>query len=311
MSLRIDAKPFLDRQLHEEGPLLFWKNGPDETRDGMVWVISACENPLCSCRDAAIEIYNADDRLVCVEFDKDVVQQQSRPVEGRPPYPSRRSRIFVDVDSGHVDAPKKPEYDDALAQWAKKQLDAPVLALLQRRFAEAKKRGSEGLVLDFGPGQWKPGDMLPYAAVYPSAQRALAFGGQKFFADDEHCVEPGCDCGTVHVEFHVNDAPARRALPIGAVWIELDGAKPPELDPEASEQLGLLQSLYDEYLRSDPDLKELANRQLRMRALAPEIHRRAKARPPVRRVAPKARPNGPCPCGSGRKYKKCCLNNAP
>jgi len=29
-------------------------------------------------------------------------------------------------------------------------------------------------------------------------------------------------------------------------------------------------------------------------------------RQPVRRVAAKISPNDPCPCGSGRKYKKCC-----
>jgi hypothetical protein len=29
-------------------------------------------------------------------------------------------------------------------------------------------------------------------------------------------------------------------------------------------------------------------------------------REPVRRAAPKLSPNDPCPCGSGRKYKKCC-----
>ncbi len=29
-------------------------------------------------------------------------------------------------------------------------------------------------------------------------------------------------------------------------------------------------------------------------------------RVPVRRAAPKISPNDPCPCGSGRKYKKCC-----
>ena len=29
-------------------------------------------------------------------------------------------------------------------------------------------------------------------------------------------------------------------------------------------------------------------------------------RAPVRRVAPKVSPNDQCPCGSGRKYKKCC-----
>ncbi|MCD8349533.1 MAG: SEC-C domain-containing protein [Planctomycetaceae bacterium] len=28
-------------------------------------------------------------------------------------------------------------------------------------------------------------------------------------------------------------------------------------------------------------------------------------RAPIRNVGPKVRPNDPCPCGSGKKYKKC------
>jgi len=28
---------------------------------------------------------------------------------------------------------------------------------------------------------------------------------------------------------------------------------------------------------------------------------------PVRNAAKKVGPNDPCPCGSGRKYKKCCM----
>ena len=30
---------------------------------------------------------------------------------------------------------------------------------------------------------------------------------------------------------------------------------------------------------------------------------------PIRRTSPKIRPNDPCPCGSGKKYKKCCGKN--
>ncbi len=32
------------------------------------------------------------------------------------------------------------------------------------------------------------------------------------------------------------------------------------------------------------------------------------AGPPVRRESPKVGRNDPCPCGSGKKYKRCCLN---
>ncbi len=36
-----------------------------------------------------------------------------------------------------------------------------------------------------------------------------------------------------------------------------------------------------------------------------------KLTPPVRRAAAKVGRNEPCPCGSGRKYKKCCALSNP
>ncbi len=41
------------------------------------------------------------------------------------------------------------------------------------------------------------------------------------------------------------------------------------------------------------------------------LERRAETEPvakPVRRGEPRVGRNDPCPCGSGRKYKKCCLH---
>ena len=40
-------------------------------------------------------------------------------------------------------------------------------------------------------------------------------------------------------------------------------------------------------------------------APAPEVEPAGKPRP-VRREAPKVGRNDPCPCGSGKKYKRCC-----
>jgi uncharacterized protein len=46
-----------------------------------------------------------------------------------------------------------------------------------------------------------------------------------------------------------------------------------------------------------------------------EPHRRAlasiPARVPMRREEPKIGRNEPCPCGSGRKYKHCCMASSP
>lgn len=310
MSARVDAKPFLERQLHEDGPLLFWRPGPDETRDGMLWVVVTCTNPLCSCRDARIEIYNTDDRLLCVQVNDDKITRRVRNIDGRAPPIPQHAKIFVDVDTGHVEEDGRREHDAVLVKWAREQLDAPILALLQRRFDEAKKRGSSDLVLDFDPRDWAPGDLLAYSLVHPNAPMELSFGGQRFLVDDQHCVRPGCDCEALVVGFCAVDEASMHGTLVGSAWISLDGSKPVKIDPATPAQRALTQSLHEELCRVDPRHKQLADRRLRMRALAPELHRRVKQPPPpaTRAEPKKARPNGPCPCGSGRKYKKCCLN---
>ncbi len=40
-----------------------------------------------------------------------------------------------------------------------------------------------------------------------------------------------------------------------------------------------------------------------------ELYKEQKASTTVRRQTPKVYPNDPCPCGSGKKYKKCCGRN--
>lgn len=41
-----------------------------------------------------------------------------------------------------------------------------------------------------------------------------------------------------------------------------------------------------------------------------ELYRKCKDEQIIKRDAPKVYPNDPCPCGSGKKYKKCCGKNA-
>ncbi|MGA2149181.1 MAG: SEC-C metal-binding domain-containing protein [Bryobacteraceae bacterium] len=38
------------------------------------------------------------------------------------------------------------------------------------------------------------------------------------------------------------------------------------------------------------------------------MHNDAQKQKPYRRPEPKIGRNEPCPCGSGQKYKRCCLN---
>jgi uncharacterized protein len=52
-----------------------------------------------------------------------------------------------------------------------------------------------------------------------------------------------------------------------------------------------------------PNVREIHAYWLKRRA-----HKESPASPPVQRAEPRVGRNDPCPCGSGKKYKKCCLH---
>lgn len=86
-------------------------------------------------------------------------------------------------------------------------------------------------------------------------------------------------------------------LPIMILTHEHDpdpAMRPPEITPEKRDEL--LQSM-------------IAGLTLIYRYFEP--HRRSTVQMPLRRQEPKVGRNEPCPCGSGRKYKHCCADNAP
>jgi hypothetical protein len=61
------------------------------------------------------------------------------------------------------------------------------------------------------------------------------------------------------------------------------------------------------FLESEGRVSEGRRIGLELRARTPRRARAAGGGPaPVRRPGPKVELNGPCPCGRGRKFKKCC-----
>jgi hypothetical protein len=159
-----------------------------------------------------------------------------------------------------------------------------------------------------------------------------AIPNRKFFFVEAYCVEPRCDCRRVMI--HVVDA-ARRDQVATISY----GFEPPEprfddvgqvfLDPlnPQSDLSDALLELFEDMIKNDREYHERLVRHYEMwkqvvddpRHPAQEKIRSAepgygippgRRRTPVRRQGPKIGPNAPCPCGSGRKLKKCCRTTA-
>ena len=60
---------------------------------------------------------------------------------------------------------------------------------------------------------------------------------------------------------------------------------------------------------SDDAVLKIIQKLVKQRKESAELYKAQKASGTVRREGLKIYPNDPCPCGSGKKYKKCCGRN--
>lgn len=161
--------------------------------------------------------------------------------------------------------------------------------------------------------------MISYLRVLPYAKPIAArMGEEDYYVEDQYCVRPECTCREVILTyFPLNDTvsankPARKAYSVTVDykkrhWEErvlgFESYGTSFVREEARRTLEL----------QEPDLyKLLQERHERMKQLyanSLNVHSQGQRQPVAARlpvVSRKAGRNDPCPCGSGKKYKKCC-----
>lgn len=147
-------------------------------------------------------------------------------------------------------------------------------------------------------------DILPFGDMF-----VVTLGGAEYVVLDQYCVRPGCKCTDVYLS--VLPAEDRGKLPVesGAVSVDYDTAR---WELVAGEPLVCdVADLRCQMESTSPGLyKRLRARHKKVRAIYAHCRRRElEARKAVLDTAPVGR-NDPCPCGSGKKYKKCCLGKS-
>jgi len=149
---------------------------------------------------------------------------------------------------------------------------------------------------------WKPGEVVAWGeAMVGVRQDIFLFGDRAFEAVDLYCVAEGCSCGEVVVDF----APiAPRGAPApGAVRVDKLGEA--TVEPEHEKHRERLEQLWAAFQKRHPRYRDrFARRSTVMQGLAGRIVSAPSAG--IERPTAKVGRNDPCPCGSGKKYKKCC-----
>lgn len=307
---RVVAEPSRRRQLEEPKLLLLWRDALDGGREGVLAVPSACENPACACDDVTLELHRIDDRLGAVALLADgSIELESR----GEPQPEQVAEARLELGSNLVQ-PERSEAEELPLSVLREQLDAELHTTLRAYVRQVKGGPAPGERSPALEG-WIPGEPLAYGDAFARDPTAgFVVNKRKWAAYDHYCVDLGCECGVVDVAFFDD----REAF-VGDLNLGLSSSQF-EVTPERAQDRALLWELAARWLAT-VSREELRLRYRRMRSFAqtlpqpPPIDAPAPAGgppPPPRALPAAAEPsrNAPCPCGSGKKYKKCCLDKA-
>ena len=134
----------------------------------------------------------------------------------------------------------------------------------------------------------------------------FTLGAQTWLLDDQHCVRANCSCQEAALSFFElrpsaqHSGVGNRADPLHSVRVRYWTNR---IAFRGKGWTVVRQDFVDALKEVLPDLDPvLAKRQ----ALLRRLYRRALSRKTIRLQAPKPGRNERCPCGSGKKYKKCC-----
>jgi hypothetical protein len=290
-----------------------------ERRDGTAPLcyrcsLSVCPSPVCHCRDLLVDVEPADERTrsdwgelppVRLSFNPFVEEVELlRLVHGK------TSRIPLgDLLARGI----SPSLNSVLKDFFLCEKDRIVEA------ANPDKYDSDfefDEVLDEGQYEFFS-DHFPF-----SRPLLVTYAGRTLAAVEQYCVRPGCTCQGIGLAFGALPAPGERPNKAPECSLHYDFSDRAwtryraDIAPTAEEQ-ELIRTFQDQ----NPGWKERLwnHRKMLRRLFAASLKVRerraaesggrdlpASSLSPIRRTAPRVGRNDPCPCGSGKKYKKCC-----
>lgn len=170
-----------------------------------------------------------------------------------------------------------------------------------RKYTVSKKEVLDGLT-------------VPYRMAFPDKNNttfAVDYEGKRYFLLDSYCMNPVCKCEDVNFTLY-NGGPAqklddtgldfklsfksKKATLINEGWFSRQQAEAivkEAISDNLKETIDICQARYKEMKQAG---KEILGQDSINHAFA------GKEEPKINR-------NAPCPCGSGKKYKKCCGSN--
>lgn len=200
-----------------------------------------------------------------------------------------------------------------LAQAIEAEISDKEWIQFRKIYCAAKQRATEEADLDqievhFSPEALEPdASMIGYYEIFPYAKHVeFTLGADTWIFDDQYCLKPKCHCHDTDLSFirpplsfAPGDSPTKANLSVRYDYVTGRIEVIPGPDDNGVSAHALINALKS----AEPCLNSLlAKRHATLR----KIYKRALSLKTVRLPTSKPGRNDPCPCGSGKKYKKCC-----
>lgn len=193
------------------------------------------------------------------------------------------------------------------------ELDKETKALFLERFAESKAFGKINLTDPVDDLALENGSCFGYVEVYGKKDIEkfnFKYKDKSYFVDDQYCIEPDCKCNEVILTFF-EIVPGRKTQDAEfAIRLDLTkGSYQEEFNAFAHKnELKEIVDCFKNHFNNDFSL--LRTRYLQMKEFGEKRNQRRKQKletqKPKQIISSKVGRNDLCPCGSGKKYKKCC-----
>ncbi|MBT4090078.1 MAG: hypothetical protein HN580_05390 [Deltaproteobacteria bacterium] len=302
----------VQRVMDHGGPLFYWdeKEAGCRYRKGYLLDVMFCENP--ECPYAHFTAFSIDERYRDFRFDKQrsLTYKVTDTEEEEPP-----EKISV---SGNIDLKNRTVVQNEgeeqntqtvalLVKITKQAHDDLFIELLKQRSNQIK-----GIHKDTWKkadwSWWEPGDLVPWIEFSPdSIDFVLTDGNNANTVDDYYCINPGCTCREVTFSFndHKNESTMGNVSVDSSKW-QITG-----IETETKDDAHLKRSWHN-LNNLYPNLKTIIRKRQRdIQKAGADIGRLSGNIPDTQEQQSTGTigRNDPCPCGSGKKYKKCCLKS--
>jgi hypothetical protein len=289
--------PRTDRswELLPNGMLVFERppGSPGSSR-ALVTRTVVCTAPECTCREVSLVGVDIDGEFDDTAATSDELVSRLTSAEVM--------NAQLDIDLGSLtpdDYEGRVPLSDDWVRYARSQIDGDLLDLLHERWLQAKGTTS------VSKAEWKPrppDELVAWLEAHPTDREDLYLDQDTtYVAQDLYCVDPSCGCSEIAISF----VPVTPGEPdVGMVRVELPTLEVVERAPSPG-KAAVLDRLWSAFSARHLHLADrLSSRKKVMVKLAA-----TRARPPtspVTRSTARVGRNEPCPCGSGKKYKRCC-----